>query len=136
MGQFVGHRAIELLRAVDEGTAAGAPARELAMEVLRRAVPDSAAWTRAVAVLEGGPMKMRDAVTLAGEVLDAVGAEGNAGGDPGGASSGLAEPRPNLDRASTGPRGEPRGEPRHGCTNDDDGERRADDQRPQREEIS
>lgn len=64
--------ALDLLRAVDEGLPAGAAARELAVEVLRRSAPDTAAWTKAVDVLEGGPLRARRAVELAGLVLDAA----------------------------------------------------------------
>jgi len=65
-------RAAELLRAVDEGTPAGELARALALDVLRVAAPDSAPWSRAVAILEGGPLRMRHAVELAGLVMDAA----------------------------------------------------------------
>ncbi len=71
-------RALDLLRAVDEGAPAGELARALALDVLRVAAPDSAEWSRAVAVLEGGPLRMRHAVELAGLVFDA--AEGVGGG--------------------------------------------------------
>ena len=67
--------ALELLTAVDEGRPAGGIARELAVEVLRAMAPDSAPWRKAVEVLEGGPLRMRRAVDLAGLVLDAIGAE-------------------------------------------------------------
>ena len=67
--------ALDLLRAVDEGLPAGGVARELAVEALRRLAPDTAGWTLAVAVLEGGPLRARRAVELAGVVLDEVGAE-------------------------------------------------------------
>ncbi|TAK33217.1 MAG: hypothetical protein EPO40_00610 [Myxococcaceae bacterium] len=65
-------RAAELLRAVDEGTPAGELARALALDVLRSAAPDSAPWSRAVAVVEGGPLRMRHAVELAGLVMEAA----------------------------------------------------------------
>ena len=65
-------RAMELLRAVDEGTPAGELARALALDVLRSAAPDSAPWSRAVAVVEGGPLRMRHAVELAGLVMEAA----------------------------------------------------------------
>jgi len=65
-------RAMELLRAVDEGTPAGELARALALDVLRSAAPDSAPWSRAVAILEGGPLRMRHAVELAGLVMEAA----------------------------------------------------------------
>lgn len=64
--------ALALLHAVDEGTPAGPIARELAVAVLRRCPPDSPPWSLAVAVLDGGPFRMRRAVELAGLVLDAV----------------------------------------------------------------
>lgn len=64
--------ALDLLRAVDEGTPAGDLARALALDVLRVAAPDSPTWHRAVAVLEGGPLRMRHAVELAGLVMDAT----------------------------------------------------------------
>ena len=44
----------------------------LALDVLRSAPADSAPWARAVAVLEGGPLRMRHAVELAGLVVDAT----------------------------------------------------------------
>lgn len=47
-------------------------ARELAIEVLRYAASDATSWGRAVAVLEGGALRMRHAVELAGLVIDAV----------------------------------------------------------------
>ena len=56
---------------MDEGAPAGTMARELAIEVLRYAASDSAPWWRAVAVLEGGALRMRHAVELAGLVIDA-----------------------------------------------------------------
>ena len=49
-----GGLAMAVLRAVDEGTPAGAMGRALALGVLRVAPPDGAIWLRAVAVLEGG----------------------------------------------------------------------------------
>jgi hypothetical protein len=61
-----------LLRAVDTGEPAGELARTLALDVLRAAAPDSAPWLRAVAVLEGGVLRMRHAVELAGDVLLAM----------------------------------------------------------------
>lgn len=61
-----------LLRAVDSGEPAGELARALALDVLRAAAPDSAPWLRAVAVLEGGVLRMRHAVELAGDVLLAM----------------------------------------------------------------
>ncbi len=65
----------ELLRAVDEGTPAGDLARTLALDVLRVAAPDSPPWHRAVAILEGGPLRMRHAVELAGLTLDGAAAD-------------------------------------------------------------
>lgn len=65
-------RAMELLRAVDDGSPAGELARALALDVLRSAAPDSAPWSRAVAILEGGPLRMRHAVELAGLVMEAA----------------------------------------------------------------
>nr|MBK7065272.1 hypothetical protein [Deltaproteobacteria bacterium] len=47
-------------------------ARALALDVLRSAAPDSAPWSRAVAVVEGGPLRMRHAVELAGLVMEAA----------------------------------------------------------------
>lgn len=70
--RVAGGLAMELLRAVDAGTPAGALARSLALDVLRSAPADSAPWARAVAVLEGGPLRMRHAVELAGLVVDAT----------------------------------------------------------------
>jgi hypothetical protein len=64
--------ALDLLTAVDEGHPAGPVARTLAMTVLRHAAPDSLAWLRAVDVLEGGPLRARRAVDLAGLLLDAL----------------------------------------------------------------
>ncbi len=63
--------ALDFLRAVDEGQPARPLARELAVEVLRRAAPDSAPWLRAVDALEAGALRVRVAVDLAGLVLDA-----------------------------------------------------------------
>ena len=40
--------------------------------MLRVAAPDSAVWARAVAVLEGGTLRMRHAVELAGLVTEAA----------------------------------------------------------------
>ena len=71
-GTAVGQLAVELLRAVDEGTPAGDLARALALDVLRVAPADSPPWHRAVAVLEGGPLRMRHAVELAGLVMEAA----------------------------------------------------------------
>lgn len=71
-------RSEELLRAVDEGTPAGELARALALDVLRSAAPDSAPWSRAVAILEGGPLRMRHAVELAGLVMEAMALPGEA----------------------------------------------------------
>jgi hypothetical protein len=67
-----GGLAVALLEAVDIGAPAGQLARALALDVLRVATPDSAPWARAVAVLEGGPLRMRHAVELAGLVVDAL----------------------------------------------------------------
>ena len=64
--------ALDLLHAVDEGHPVAAPARALAVEVLRTMAPDSAPWLLAVTVLEGGPLRARNAVELAGVVLDAL----------------------------------------------------------------
>ena len=83
-GPLVEALAGELLRAVDEGLPAGTVARELAVAVLRSAPTDSPPWHRAVAVLEGGPLRMRHAVELAGDVLEAV-AAGDVGRKAGGA---------------------------------------------------
>ncbi len=66
--------ALVLLRAVDEGLPAASPARDLALVVLRSAAPDSAPWALAVKVLEGGPLRARHAVELAGGVLDTIAA--------------------------------------------------------------
>ena len=73
---ILSHAAIseELLRAIDEGRPAGDTARTLALEVLRTLPADSVPWQRAVAFLEGGALRMRHAVELAGAVLDAVAA--------------------------------------------------------------
>lgn len=62
--------AAQFLRAVDVGEPAGGLARQLALAVLRVTAPDSPAWNRAVEVLEGGPLRMRHAVELAGDVID------------------------------------------------------------------
>jgi len=67
--------ALDLLRAVDDGHPIGAPARALAVEVLRSTAPDSPPWHLAVTVLEGGPLRARNAVELAGRVLDALDVE-------------------------------------------------------------
>lgn len=60
------------LRAVDEGHPAGPLARTLSVEVLRSMAADSAPWVLAVEVLEGGPLRMRRAVELAGQVFEAA----------------------------------------------------------------
>lgn len=65
--------ALELLHAVDEGLPVAPPSRSLALAVLRSARADSPPWLQAVGVLEGGPLRTRRAVELAGCVLDAVG---------------------------------------------------------------
>ncbi|MDB4930090.1 MAG: hypothetical protein JWM10_2574 [Myxococcaceae bacterium] len=75
-------RALDVLRAVDEGTPAGDLGRALALDVLRVAAPDSAPWSRAVAVLEGGPLRMRHAVELAGLVVEAAEGVGDVGAPP------------------------------------------------------
>lgn len=62
--------ALELLRAVDEGLPAAGVARELAVDVLRRSVPDTSAWTLAISALEGGPLRVRRAVELAALLLE------------------------------------------------------------------
>ena len=59
----------DLLLAVAGGHPAGDIARELALAMLALEAPHTALWLRAVAVLEGGPTRMRDAVHLAGDVL-------------------------------------------------------------------
>ena len=65
--------AVTLLRAIDEGTPAGDPARAFALAVLASTAPMSGIWRSAVEIIEGGPLRMRWAVMLAGEVLgDAV----------------------------------------------------------------
>jgi hypothetical protein len=64
--------ALELLTAVDEGRPAGDLARSLALDVLRAAAPDTVAWNIAVRVLEGGPLRIRHAVELAGLVVEGV----------------------------------------------------------------
>lgn len=64
--------ALDLLHAVDDGHPAAPIARELAVEVLRRSPPDSPPWCKAVEVLDGGPLRVRRAVDLAGMVLDAA----------------------------------------------------------------
>jgi len=62
--------ALELLLAVDEGRPAGDAARALAVAVLATEAPGSSRWGAAVAVLEGGPLRVRRAVMLAGELLE------------------------------------------------------------------
>lgn len=62
----------ELLRAVDEGKPAGELARALALEVLRGGEVAGEAFHHAVAVLEGGALRMRRAVDLAASVLSAA----------------------------------------------------------------
>ncbi len=62
--------ALALLQAIDAGTFRAEVARALAVEVLRAFPPDDPAWTRAVAVLEGGAQRVRHAVELCGLVLD------------------------------------------------------------------
>ena len=61
--------ALAVLCAVDEGTPAGLPARALALAVLATEPPGSPRWTAAVEIIEGGPLRVRRAVMLAGEVL-------------------------------------------------------------------
>ncbi len=61
--------ALDLLAAVDEGRPAGPLARALALDVLRAAAPDSKPWLLAVAVLEGGALRVRHAVELAGVLV-------------------------------------------------------------------
>lgn len=62
--------ALALLRAVDDGAPAAELARALALAVLATEPPGSKRWTAAVAALEGGPLRTRRAVALAGEVLE------------------------------------------------------------------
>lgn len=61
--------ALALLRAVDEGAPAVDLARALALAVLSTEPPGSTWWTAAVGIVEGGPLRTRRAVMLAGEVL-------------------------------------------------------------------
>ncbi len=63
---------LDLLSAVDEGRAAGPLARALALDVLRAVEPDTKPWLLAVAVLEGGALRMRHAVELAGALVEAT----------------------------------------------------------------
>ena len=81
-GPFVGHvtaidalrrHAFALLEAIDSGAPIGAPARALAVSTLRVTAPDTAPWWKAIELLEGGPLRARRAVDLAGQVLDALG---------------------------------------------------------------
>lgn len=62
--------ALEMLSAVDRGAPAGDLARSLAVEVLRGVPPTGEAWALALSVVEGGPLKMRRAVELAGWVVE------------------------------------------------------------------
>lgn len=61
--------AMALLRAVDEGAPAADLARALAVTVLASSPPGSPRWSAALAVMEGGALRTRRAVMLAGEVL-------------------------------------------------------------------
>jgi len=61
--------ALALLEAVDEGAPAADLARALAVAVLAVEPPGSARWSTALAVMEGGALRTRRAVMLAGEVL-------------------------------------------------------------------
>ncbi len=61
--------ALALLAAVDEGAPAADLARALAVAVLAVEPPGSARWSTALAVMEGGALRTRRAVMLAGEVL-------------------------------------------------------------------
>ena len=65
--------AFALLEAIDSGAPIGAPARALAVSTLRVTAPDTAPWWKAIELLEGGPLRARRAVDLAGQVLDALG---------------------------------------------------------------
>ena len=58
-----------VLEAVDGGAPVGDLARDLAVGALRTAPVDSDPWLHAVAVLEGGPLRIRHAVELAAAVL-------------------------------------------------------------------
>ena len=62
--------ALALLEAVDEGRPAGDLCRALALAVLASETPGEAPWTAAVEVIEGGPLRIRRAVALAGMILD------------------------------------------------------------------
>lgn len=68
--------ALELLTAVDEGLPAGPVARALAVSVLASKDPLTAPWWRAVEVLEGGPLRVRRAVELAGMLLEGEAVQG------------------------------------------------------------
>lgn len=71
---------LALLAAVDEGLPVAAVARDLAVEALRQCPADTAPWRLAVAVLDGGPLRARRAVELAGLVLDGIDADDRAAG--------------------------------------------------------
>lgn len=68
--------ALALLAAVDEGRPAGDAARAFALAVLSTVPPGDPSWEAAVGVLEGGPLRVRRAVLLAGELLDGSAIEG------------------------------------------------------------
>lgn len=63
------HAAWALLRAVDAGAPAADAARALAVATLAQEPPGSRRWRLALAVMEGGPLRTRRAVVLAGEVV-------------------------------------------------------------------
>jgi len=67
--------ALDLLRAVDEGLPCAESARALAVEALRRMPPDSRGWNLALSIVDGGPLRARRAVDLAGLVLDEAAAD-------------------------------------------------------------
>ena len=65
------NRALAFLRVVsDEKNVPHDAVRGFAVEALRVMAPDSAPWRKAIEVLEGGPLRLRRAVDLAGLVLE------------------------------------------------------------------
>ena len=62
----------EVLAAVDEGRPPGDLVRALALATLATLPPGASLWLRAAELLETHPQRLRRAVLLAGEVIEAV----------------------------------------------------------------
>ena len=62
----------EVLEAVDEGRPPGDLVRALALATLATLPPGASLWLRAAELLEAHPQRLRRAVLLAGEVIEAV----------------------------------------------------------------